>query len=147
MTNCPFCQTDGGDIVWRDARLRVVLADEPGYPGFCRVIWHAHIAEMTDLPETDRQHVMAAVFAVEQALRRVLAPHKINLASLGNMVPHVHWHVIPRYRGDEHFPGSVWSGVQHEAQPEVLAARQAQIPALRSVIVAELQKMPGQPGA
>jgi diadenosine tetraphosphate (Ap4A) HIT family hydrolase len=41
-------------------------------------------------------------------LREQLAPTKINLAALGNMVAHLHWHVIARYDWDSHFPASVW---------------------------------------
>jgi diadenosine tetraphosphate (Ap4A) HIT family hydrolase len=52
---------------------------------------------------------MRAVFAAEQALREVIAPAKINLASLGNRVPHLHWHVIARDAEDRYFPDSVWS--------------------------------------
>lgn len=147
MMHCPFCETDGGEVVWRDAQLRVVLANEPGYPGFCRVIWHAHVAEMTDLPVEGRQRVLAAVLAVEQAQRRTLAPDKVNLASLGNQVPHVHWHVIPRHVDDAHFPGSVWSESRRAVQPEVLAARTARLPALRDAIVAELEQALADGGA
>lgn len=139
---CPFCTSEGGDVVWRDGVLRVILANEPGYPGFCRVIWNAHVAEMSDLPEMAREHVMRTVFAVEKAQRAVLAPHKVNVASLGNWVPHVHWHVIPRYRDDVHFPGSVWSAPQREADASAIAARLAQLPALRQTIMAELQRLP-----
>lgn len=139
MTNCPFCQTDGGELLWRDTSLRVVLADEAGYPGFCRVIWHAHVAEMSDLSPAEQQHVMRAVFALERAQRKILAPDKVNLASLGNQVPHVHWHVIPRYRDDPHFPGSVWSAPQREIEPSALSARRDRLPALREAVVAELQ--------
>jgi diadenosine tetraphosphate (Ap4A) HIT family hydrolase len=63
---------------------------------------------MTDLATADRNHLMAVVFEVEAVLRDVLAPDKINLASLGNLTPHLHWHVIPRWRDDPHFPGSIW---------------------------------------
>ena len=52
---------------------------------------------------------MQVVFAAEQALRQQMQPAKINLASLGNMTAHLHWHVIPRFVDDKHFPGSVWS--------------------------------------
>lgn len=106
--NCELCDSEGGGPVWRDARCRVVLVDEPGYAGFCRVIWHAHVKEMTDLPESDRAHLMRVVFAVEEALRELMRPDKVNLASLGNAVPHLHWHVIPRYRDDSHFPNPIW---------------------------------------
>lgn len=143
--DCPFCAGDGGDVVWRDPVLRVVLANEAGYPGFARVVWGAHVAEMSDLPEAAREHVMRAVFAVETAQRTVMSPHKVNVASLGNMVPHVHWHVIPRYRDDIHFPGSVWSAPQREVPQAVLAERAAWLPALREAIVAELSRIPAWP--
>src|SRR5215467_7555048 len=106
--SCELCDNEGGVPVWRDARCRVVLVDEPGYPGFCRVIWQAHVKEMTDLAEADRSHVMRVVLDVEKALRKLLRPDKVNLASLGNAVPHLHWHVIPRYRDDSHFPNPIW---------------------------------------
>lgn len=107
--SCELCESDGGTIAWRDERCRVVLVDEPGYSGFCRVIWHAHVREMTDLADTERSHLMRVVFAVEETLRNLLRPDKVNLASLGNAVPHIHWHVIPRYRDDSHFPGPIWA--------------------------------------
>ena len=49
------------------------------------------------------------VFATEEILRETLQPAKINLASLGNQVPHLHWHVIPRFTDDAHFPDPVWA--------------------------------------
>ena len=106
--SCELCDTSGGTPLWRDARCRVVLVDEPGYPGFCRVIWHAHIKEMTDLTAADRGHLMQVVFDVEKAVRELLRPDKVNLASLGNAVPHLHWHVVPRYCDDSHFPNPIW---------------------------------------
>ncbi len=109
MSPCPLCQAQDETVLWRDAACRVILAQEPDYPGFCRVIWNAHVREMTDLDAAERRHFMDIVFAVEAALRETAAPHKINLASLGNQVPHLHWHVIPRYPDDRHFPDPVWA--------------------------------------
>ena len=106
---CELCSRTGGELLWQGERCRVVHAGEAGYPGFCRVIWQEHVKEMTDLSEDDRLHVMSVVFAVESVLREQLAPEKINLASLGNLVPHMHWHVIPRYRDDPHFPLPIWA--------------------------------------
>jgi len=105
---CELCEGDGGELLWRDRQCRVVYVDESGYPGFCRAIWNAHVREMTDLGESEREHFMRVVFALEAALRQLLHPDKINLASLGNMTPHVHWHVIPRFSGDPHFPNPIW---------------------------------------
>jgi diadenosine tetraphosphate (Ap4A) HIT family hydrolase len=113
---CPLCHEDGGEPLYRDDRLRIVLVDDADHPGFLRVIWTAHVKEMTDLAPADRAHCMAAVYAAEAALREVLQPEKINLASFGNMVPHVHWHVIPRFANDAHFPNPVWGERRRDAQ-------------------------------
>lgn len=107
---CELCETDGGALIWRSDDCRVVGVAEPGYPGFCRAIWNAHVSEMTDLTETGRARLMRVVFTVEAALRERLRPDKINLASLGNVTPHLHWHVIPRFRDDPHFPNPIWGG-------------------------------------
>ena len=106
---CELCDDTGGDLLWQDDRLRVVRVADPDYPAFCRVIWKQHVKEMTDLAVEERRHLMDVVFGVEQALRGELAPDKINLASLGNLTPHLHWHVIPRWQTDRHFPRPVWA--------------------------------------
>jgi diadenosine tetraphosphate (Ap4A) HIT family hydrolase len=120
LSACPLCQTDAGVVLWRSDLCRVVLADELDYPGFLRVILNAHVKEMTDLPSADQAALMQVVFAAEAALREVMQPDKINLASLGNVVPHLHWHVIPRFADDPHFPNPVWgqktaNGKRHAA--------------------------------
>jgi len=106
--NCPLCDTPGGTVLWQDDFCRIVLADEPDHPGFLRVILNVHVKEMTDLPAADQQALLRVVMAAEAALREVMTPDKINLASLGNVVPHLHWHVIPRFADDPHFPNPVW---------------------------------------
>ena len=58
MTSCELCDQAGGAVLWRDDRCRVVLVADRDYPGYCRVIWNAHVREMTDLNEEDRRHCM-----------------------------------------------------------------------------------------
>lgn len=118
MNPCELCDTLGGELLWRDNLCRVVLVNDPDYPGFCRVILNAHVKEMTDLTEARRTQLMRAVFATETVLREALRPDKINLASLGNMTPHLHWHVIPRFASDRHFPNPVWGTPQRESRPQ-----------------------------
>lgn len=112
---CELCRNTGGNLLWEDALTRVVRVADADYPGFCRVIWKQHVREMTDLAPEQRQHLMQLVFAVEGVVRNLLTPDKINLASFGNMTPHLHWHIIPRWRDDRHFPEPVWGKVQREA--------------------------------
>ncbi len=115
--NCELCEDSAGEVLWASELCRVVLVDEPDYPGYCRVILNRHTKEMTDLVAEERAVLMQVVFAVEEALREVLAPDKINLASLGNQVPHLHWHVIPRWHGDRHFPAAVWAEPRRASRP------------------------------
>lgn len=116
-SSCELCDSAGGDLLWRDPLCRVVLVEDRDYPGFCRVILGRHVKEMTDLDAADRERLMQVVFAVEGALRELMQPAKINLASLGNMVPHLHWHVVPRFADDRHFPASVWSEARRPGVP------------------------------
>lgn len=131
LASCPLCQPAGETVLWQNSRLRIIAVnDSPAAPAFCRVIWREHVAEMTDLPEADRQEIMAAVCRTEAAMRQVLRPDKINLASLGNQVPHVHWHVIARFANDACFPDSIWATPRREARIELPADWQAQVAAL-----------------
>ncbi|MHB8255887.1 MAG: HIT family protein [Acidiferrobacterales bacterium] len=109
QVSCPLCRAHGENVLWHSARCRVVLVDDADHAGYCRVIWNAHVKEMTDLAAGARIYLMQAVFAAEQAVRAVMHPDKINLATLGNQVPHLHWHVIPRFVDDASFPDSIWS--------------------------------------
>jgi len=137
--HCPLCQTDSGDVLWRDPLCRVVLADEPDYPGFLRVILNAHAKEMTDLSPADQAELMQVVFAAEAALREVMHADKINLASLGNVVPHLHWHVIPRFADDPHFPNPVW-GAKLRASPHATPADL--VAQLRTALNRQLARVP-----
>lgn len=132
MNSCELCETSGGEILWQDEQCRVVRvggAEGAAFPGFCRVVWRAHVREMSDLAPADRRHLLDVLGALEAAVRAVVRPDKINLASLGNVVPHLHWHVIPRWTDDSHFPAPIWAAAARpapaRAQPSSDALRAA----------------------
>ncbi|MDH1290102.1 HIT family protein [Comamonas terrigena] len=135
---CPLCDGLGGALVWQGRNARVIRAQEEGFPAFYRVVWTAHVAEFTDLSAAERAECMELVAAVERVLRDRLSPDKVNLAALGNMVAHLHWHVIARWRWDSHFPGSVWAAVQRPRDPAREAEVQAQLDATDRAIAAAL---------
>lgn len=130
MTTCALCQPTSHDLLWQDDFCRVVLLHDADYPAYCRVELLAHVKEMTDLAPPDRARTMKVVFAVESAVREVIQPDKINLASLGNKTPHMHWHILPRFENDKHFPNSHWGKAERETQAEPLS------PALRDQLQA-----------
>ena len=135
---CVLCAQDGGALIWRGEKLRLIRAAEEGFPAFYRVIWNAHAAELSDLSDDDRNLCMKAVAVVERVMRDTLAPTKINLAALGNMVPHLHWHVIARFDWDSHFPASVWANAQRPRNADKEAAVAAQLSLLDAQLAERL---------
>lgn len=139
IAGCDLCERPGGHTVWQDGACRVVRVDDADYPGFCRVIWQEHVSEMSDLSVSEQRHLYSVVNAVESALRTLLRPDKINLASLGNQVPHLHWHVIPRWRDDRHFPQPVWAAPLRDSAPPRAAPSDAALHDAVIQVLAEAQ--------
>lgn len=123
--DCPLCSNAGALLVLQTPKWRVIRStDDANFPAFYRLIWQDHVAEFSDLPAEDRSACMDAVVRIEQVLRDALQPTKINLATLGNVVPHLHWHVIARFDWDSHFPNPVWG----TARCEVTGGAEARLP-------------------
>lgn len=120
IASCPLCRADDANLIWHNDLLRVVHVPDGGYPGYTRVIWNQHVTEMTDLEPALRNRFMDAVWAVESVMRSKLAPQKVNLAQFGNQVPHLHWHIIPRWPNDTHFPDAVWAAPKHRSAEQNL---------------------------
>ncbi len=113
----------GGVLIATSPLWRVIRAEDPAFPAFYRVVWNEHVAEFSALFPAHRNECMAVVCTVEQVLITALQPTKINLAALGNVVPHLHWHVIARFEADSRFPQPIWGASQREqADPERLLA-------------------------
>lgn len=121
--------------LWR--LLRVL--DEPDHPVFYRVLWRAHVAEWSDLTQPER-HLCADLLAkLELSIRQTLlglglAPRKINIASLGNLVPHLHWHVIARYDLDRQFPSPIWAAPKRPVDAAHLARLRDSLGALDAAV-------------
>ena len=145
MTNCALCKDElkpeEGQLIWRGDDCRIILVNDSDLPGFCRVVWNRHVSEMTDLTYGEREHLMTLVFAVEKAVRHVMHPDKVNLAALGNMVPHIHWHVIPRFKDDAFYPGSAWSKRVQETPAAILSERRKKTADLEKTIKAEIASL------
>lgn len=116
--DCVLCHPQKENVVWKNKELRVIQVDDPLFPGYFRVIWNKHIAEMSDLTDDERQLLEKVLLTVEKVVREQMQPDKINWAQFGNMVPHLHWHIIARYRDDSHFPESIWGSKQREVAEE-----------------------------
>lgn len=116
LPDCELCVSPGGLPIVSISRWRVVRVPDSDFPAFYRLVWNEHRAELSDLDADERLSCWSAVVAIEQVLRTRLSPTKINLASLGNLVPHLHWHVIARFDWDSHFPQPIWGLRQREVE-------------------------------
>ena len=100
-----------------------------GHDGYTIVIWRGrHVAEPTELTADEASAYFAEVVRVARAIERHYRPLKLNLSMLGNSLPHLHTHVIPRYAHDE-APGRppifMSRPSDEERRPEQDVAREA----------------------
>lgn len=139
--HCELCVSRHPTELWRNEHFYVLHANEPLIPGFIRVVAVDHIPEMSDLTPKLRAELWELLNLVESVMRQEMKPKKVNLAEFGNMVPHLHWHVIPRYEDDAFYPGSVWSTIVRTVDPVVLEERRNMSVRFLSVLTQELQKL------
>ena len=112
MTSCPMCTKWHDDSDLRIAELEhchVLLNRDQFFPGYCFVFTKDHVTELFLLEREVRAAVMEEVTSVAAALYRLFQPAKINYELLGNMVPHMHWHLVPRFTTDPLWPRPIWS--------------------------------------
>jgi len=112
MTVCQMCTKWHDEPELRIAmleRCHVMLNRDQFFPGYCFVFTRSHVTELFHLDPEVRTVVMEEVSTVAAALSRAFNPAKINYELLGNMVPHMHWHIVPRFTDDPLWPRPIWS--------------------------------------
>lgn len=118
MNSCPMCTKWDDEPDLRIAELgecRVLLNRDQFFPGYTFVIAREHVTELFHLDRYRRIAVMDEVTKVAAALHALFRPEKINYELLGNMVPHMHWHIVPRFRSDPLWPRPIWAEPHDEA--------------------------------
>lgn len=123
MTNCPLCSPTGENVLLKNDLIRVIQVNDADYPGYFRVIANDHVKEMSELSPEAQMRIISALSKIEKIVLENMRPTKVNWAQLGNMVPHLHWHLIARYEDDAAFPDSIWSPKRRQTAEEVLAKR------------------------
>ena len=109
---CPLCNPVNENVIFQNDFLRVILVEE--IPGYIRVITQKHIKEFSDLSDKEASEIMLLTKKIEKILINILNPDKINIAMLGNMVPHLHIHIVPRFVNDPWWPGATFCEKQRD---------------------------------
>ncbi|RMF42676.1 MAG: HIT family protein [Deltaproteobacteria bacterium] len=136
MSGCPMCRRWQDEPDLRIAELElchVTLNRDQFFPGYTLVHTRDHVTELFHLDASARHRLIDEVSRVAGALAEVFRPTKMNYELLGNMVPHIHWHLVPRFDGDPLWPTPIWSRPHEEVHLEADALRE-RIAAIRSAL-------------
>jgi diadenosine tetraphosphate (Ap4A) HIT family hydrolase len=114
--SCPAC---GGS--WPAAQDRIAdlsestlyLHTDQFFPGWSVLVLRRHATELFDLEREERARLIEDVNDAARALQQAFDARKVNYALFGNLVPHIHWHLIPRLAGDP-APREPVFAVRHE---------------------------------
>ena len=99
--DCPMCpDANDADVVWDSPVGKVHLKNDADYCGYCVLVCHRHVVELYELAPDERRLWIDTIAQISEQINAVCQPAKMNIAMLGNMVPHLHCHVIPRYFDD-----------------------------------------------
>lgn len=137
--NCPLDAPRAGsndfhDFVAAFSVSSLYLAKNQTYRGQCVLIFDLrHAARPDQLSGQEWQAFCADLFEAQGAIARTVRPDHINIESLGNVIPHLHWHIVPRYRSDPRWGAPIWLTTLAEMADERLPEHE------RLVLISELQ--------
>jgi diadenosine tetraphosphate (Ap4A) HIT family hydrolase len=113
--DCPFCarlaqlhELPGDEVVWQFAHSVALLGQWQYYRGYCVLVSRRHATELSQLADPERRAFLDEMCLLARAIEECFRPHKMNYELLGNQVPHLHWHLFPRYADDPDRLGPVW---------------------------------------
>lgn len=116
-TKCVICsrwEEDGDLRIVEFRQSYLMLNRDQFFPGYCLLFTKRHATELFHLEHVDRQELMEEVSQIASVLSVLFKADKINYELLGNMVPHIHWHLVPRLRTDPLWPRPIWAEPHQE---------------------------------
>jgi diadenosine tetraphosphate (Ap4A) HIT family hydrolase len=115
---CPMCSRWVADADLQIVEFKhslVILNRDQFFPGYCLLFTKNHVTELFHLGQSERSELVEEINLLAATLDAVFSPTKINYELLGNMVPHMHWHIIPRFEHDLLWPRPIWAEPHQEA--------------------------------
>lgn len=119
VEGCPMCHRWEDESDLRIIELEhsfVALNRDQFFPGYTLLFTKQHVTELFHLDRAVRAALMEEVSTVAQALHAQFRPDKVNYELLGNMVPHIHWHLVPRFAQDPLWPRPIWAEPHDETR-------------------------------
>jgi diadenosine tetraphosphate (Ap4A) HIT family hydrolase len=117
-TDCPLCRTvaelnarDNGTLVWHFPHSVAYVGPWQYYTGYCLLVSRTHATELSQLGRI-RDAFLLEMSILAEAIEACFQPHKLNYEMLGNVVPHLHWHIFPRSANDPERLQPVWIALE-----------------------------------
>lgn len=99
------------------ALSQVRLSYNAAFPWVLLIPARESVTEIIDLTPEDQQILIQEISHASNVMRGLFQPDKLNVASLGNVVPQLHVHIIARYKADKAWPNPVWNTVTETYEP------------------------------
>ncbi len=101
-------------MIYQNTLIRVEV--ESSEIPWVKIFTQRAVKEFSQCTADEKQEIFRAIDVVEKSMLEYFNADKINIASFGNMLPHVHWHVMARFEQDSYFPEPMWGTKQRQAQ-------------------------------
>jgi diadenosine tetraphosphate (Ap4A) HIT family hydrolase len=118
------------ELVWQFPHSVALLGPWQYHTGYCVLIARTHATELHHLPADERSAFLEEMVMLSGAIDAAFKPCKMNCESLGNQVPHLHWHLFPRRADDPELLKPVWLAfdrAEHD-EPEKQRLQNAALP-------------------
>ena len=119
---CPFCRPLGTfeqeEVIAEFPHSVALLGRWQYYHGYCLLISRRHATELAQLGDDERRGYLDEMCLLARAIADCFTPVKLNYELLGNQVPHLHWHLFPRYRDDPDMLRPVWLALDRAERDE-----------------------------
>ena len=123
--DCFFCRKlsdldslTPGELVWQFPHSVALLGSWQYYQGYCILVARTHATELHQLPDAERGAYFNEMCLLARAIEKAFHPRKLNYELLGNQVPHLHWHLFPRYDPDPDVLKPVWVALDRVERDE-----------------------------
>jgi len=100
-------------VIYENENIRIEI--EPSEIPWLKIFTQYPYKEMSEVPGFIKLEIYDLLETIEKEMLSYYKPKKINIASFGNYVPHVHWHIMARFEEDSYFPEPMWGKKQRES--------------------------------
>jgi diadenosine tetraphosphate (Ap4A) HIT family hydrolase len=145
--DCHFCRKLANldelpvdELVWQFPHSVALLGRSQYYAGYCLLVARRHATELSRLSDLERRAYLDEMCLLARAIEECFRPKKLNYELLGNQVPHLHWHLFPRYEHDPDHLRPVWLALDRAERDESLRRRLETGPQDRRETIGTLQR-------